>query len=79
MKWLSILLTFTFISGVMVSAAQDTLQIKKFEVRGYIKDIQTLTFNKDFSELITGNYIHNRINFKYKPNTHFTAALENAQ
>lgn len=57
-------------------AAQDSVGVKKFEFRGYIKDLQNLTFNKSFDETLTGNLIHNRLNFRYKPATGLTAALE---
>ncbi|MFN8690052.1 MAG: hypothetical protein ACK5XL_08630, partial [Cyclobacteriaceae bacterium] len=32
--------------------------------------------NNDFSQLITGNLIHNRLNFRFKPVKGFTAAME---
>jgi hypothetical protein len=56
--------------------AQDTVQTKKFTVNGYVKDLQVLTFDKNFSNLITNNLIHNRLNFKYKQVPSLTAALE---
>lgn len=65
-----LLLTITELLG------QDSLKNRKFEFRGYIKNLQTLTFDKDMSELSSGNLIHNRLNFKYKPLKWFTAAIE---
>jgi hypothetical protein len=56
--------------------AQDSVAIKPFQVTGYVKDMQTLTFNPDFDQLITGNLIHNRLNFRYKPVKGLTAAME---
>lgn len=56
--------------------AQDSLLVKKLEVRGYVKDLQSLTFFNDFNDLITGNLIHNRINLKWRPTGYFTGALE---
>ena len=56
--------------------AQDSVAVKPFQVTGYVKDMQSLTFNNDFSELITGNLIHNRLNFRFKPVKGFTAAME---
>lgn len=67
---------FVLVLKATLLIAQDSVRVKKFEIRGYAKDLQTLTFNKDLSELISGNFIHNRLNFKYKPVAGFTAALE---
>lgn len=49
---------------------------KKLEVRGYIKDLQSLTFDKNFDSLVTGNLIHNRINVRWNPNSKFTGSIE---
>jgi len=68
--------SIVFLLFVTILFAQDSIQHKKFEFRGYIKDLQTLTLNKDFSELVTGNLIHNRLNFNYKPVRGLTVALE---
>jgi hypothetical protein len=71
---------YVFIVGCVFSitflTAQDSVVVKKWEVRGYIKDLQILSFDKDFANLVTNNLIHNRINVKYKPTPKFTAALE---
>jgi hypothetical protein len=56
--------------------AQDSLPEKKFGIRGYLKDIHSFTFNRDFSELVSGNLLHNRLNAACKPFKGFTAALE---
>lgn len=57
--------------------AQDTItKEKKLLVNGYIKELQSLGFQKGFTDLVTGNLIHNRINFKWKPNASLTAAAE---
>jgi hypothetical protein len=48
--------------------AQDSSALpKKISLTGYINDLQSLSFNKDFSKMIAGNLIHNRINIKWKP------------
>ncbi|MGZ8557025.1 MAG: DUF1302 family protein [Chitinophagaceae bacterium] len=59
-----------------VSAQDSTALPKKLTINGYIKDLQTLTFDKQFKELITGNLIHNRLNIKWKPSERVTAAAE---
>ncbi|MDP4261296.1 MAG: hypothetical protein Q8941_02085 [Bacteroidota bacterium] len=45
-------------------------------LNGYIKNLQTFTFSKDFKDIITGNLLHNRINLKWKPRGAVTAAVE---
>lgn len=67
-----IVLCFFFLHGM----AQDSVVVKSFQVTGYVKDMQSLTFNSDFSQLVTGNLIHNRLNFRYKPSKKFTAGME---
>lgn len=57
--------------------AQDSTGLpKKITVNGYIKDLQTLSFNKNFSDLVSGNLIHNRVNIKWKPSGKITMAAE---
>jgi hypothetical protein len=57
--------------------AQDSATLpKKLTISGYIKDLQTLTFDKNFKELISGNLIHNRINMKWKPSDKVNAVAE---
>lgn len=64
-------------SLAMTANAQDsTATSKKLSVNGYIKDLQTLSFDKDFSDLVSGNVIHNRINVKWKPSARFTGDAE---
>lgn len=57
------------------ATAQDTIP-ERFQFNGYIKDLQSLTYQKDFTNLITGNLIHNRLNFKWIPSTKITASAE---
>lgn len=48
--------------------AQDTLKTKgKLEVNGYLKNLESLSFDKNFKNNISGNLLHNRINSKWKP------------
>ena len=57
--------------------AQDTTTLpKKLNISGYIKDLQTLSFDKNFKDLITGNLLHNRLNVKWKPSERITTAAE---
>ena len=68
---------FILLQVVGVMQAQDSTSLpKKFTVNGYIKDLQTLNFDKDFKELVTGNLVHNRINIKWKPSEKILFATE---
>ena len=73
-KLLSILLVL-FIA-FNTNAQDSTTLPKKLTINGYIKDLQTLTFDKNFKELISGNLIHNRINMKWKPSDKVNAVAE---
>lgn len=72
-----LLFIFLVFQIMLAAKAQDSSAVqKKITVQGYIKDLQTLIFDKNFKELITGNLIHNRINVKWKPSERITAAAE---
>ncbi|MFZ1677542.1 MAG: hypothetical protein WAT91_09725 [Saprospiraceae bacterium] len=70
----------SLIPVVMISFsgfAQDSTDVvAKISINGYIKNLETLSFDKDFRELITGNLIHNRINLKWKPAKGISAVVE---
>lgn len=73
---LLILLNFSY------SYAQDTLKssfIKRITIKGFIKDIQSASFTNNAKSLVTGNYIHNRINFRWNiaDNIHFRLESRN--
>lgn len=56
-------------------SAQDE-EPKKYEINGYVKYLQTTTF-ADFQGFpLTNNLIHNRFNFHYYPNEHWTFVAE---
>ena len=48
----------------------------KLTLQGYIKDLQTLNFNKDFSTLVSSNQIHNRLNLNWKSGENLKAVME---
>lgn len=65
------------IFSASVAQHSDTVRAsRKWEVHGYLKDLQTLTFNRDFSQLLTGNFIHNRLNVKWQPRPNWSAGAE---
>jgi hypothetical protein len=81
--WFIILKTILFISSLFInvtlhSQSNDSTNNKKspLQVRGYVKDLQTLTFDKNFNNLIAGNLIHNRLNLRYNPSSNFSMAME---
>ena len=61
-----LLLLFIVLLGSLQS--QDSLgpsKESKLHVKGFIKDMQGASFVDDAQSLVTSNYIHNRINFRY--------------
>jgi hypothetical protein len=74
-KWLFI------ISAIIASSfvfAQDSAENKtsKWEINGYIKNMESLFFDKNFNNSISGNLLHNRINFKWKASDKITTVAE---
>jgi hypothetical protein len=60
-----------FCSGL---SAQDTQQ--KFNISGYISDMQSVTFDSVNKQWGISNLVHNRVNVKYFPVVGISAALE---
>lgn len=75
MKMISFILAIC-LNCICVYAQDSTSRARTFTINGYIKDLQSLSFNKDFSQLISGNLIHNRLNFKWKPSATLAATAE---
>jgi hypothetical protein len=58
-------------------ADSDTLKhAAKFTVNGYVKYLEQLSFVSDITNLQTNDLIHNRLNFRYRPDDHFNFRLE---
>jgi len=58
-------------------AGGDTLKhVPKFTVGGYVKYLEQISFVKDITQLQTLDLLHNRLNFRYRPNDHFNFRLE---
>lgn len=69
--------TCFFFFAVPAAQAQDsTATAKKLTIAGYIKDLQSMSFEKNFHEMTSVNLVHNRINLKWKPTNHFYIAAE---
>lgn len=75
MKWLFIISAIVFSSS---ASAQDSAENKtsKWEITGYIKNLESLHFDKNFNNSISGNLLHNRLNFKWKPSEKITTVAE---
>ncbi len=79
---------FLFVLFVLISKAsdiygQDSLSVvdstedkKRFELQGYVKNMEYISFNDGFRNSLSNNLIHNRINIKWKPVRNFTGAIE---
>jgi hypothetical protein len=53
-----------------------TEKIKNYELKGYIKDLQSIFFVDNPDSIITSNLIHNRINFKWDISKSFYTRIE---
>lgn len=71
-----LLILFLFLSVSEANAQDSIVRSEKLRVSGYIKDLQTLSFDKDFRNLISGNLLHNRLNLKWNATSNFTAVAE---
>lgn len=74
--WINVFI-MGFASLSVSAQINDSLSVeKKWEVNGYLKDIQSLIFNRNYDSLVTGNLIHNRLNMRWKPTEKITAVAE---
>lgn len=53
-----------------------TKHAHKFTVKGYLKYLEEASFAGDATELQTVNLLHNRLNFRYQPDSNFVFRLE---
>lgn len=62
---------------VVAVTAQDSVSEKrKWELNGYIKEMESFNVDKNFRNLTSYNLLHNRLNVKWKPHKSFTGAIE---
>jgi len=71
----SIILIF-IVSVHIRLVAQDSIKQKTLTFNGYISEMSNLQFNSILNESEFSNQLHNRLNFKWQPNSGFTTALE---
>ena len=82
MQWRNSIVPLIFIGLILFSVQtsaqeRDSSEARKaWEVRGYVKDLQSLTLNNSFDSLVTGNLIHNRVNVRWFPSPTITAGVE---
>lgn len=67
-----------FLFPALAYCQSDTTQVEpsKWELSGYIKDLQIATFGKALDELQSDNFIHNRLNLRYFHNDKVTAGID---
>jgi Protein of unknown function (DUF1302) len=76
------LLYFSSFLFIHIAAAQDSLQMEtalpKWQVSGYVTDMQVVSFQK-VDSMIATNLIHNRVDIQYAPNSNlsFHAGIRN--
>lgn len=74
MKWVLIIISLV---NIYFCNAQDTTVVtRNWSLNGYVKNLESLTFDKSFKNNISGSLLHNRLNFKWKPSTNITATVE---
>lgn len=74
MKWLYFILCAAWVN---ICPAQDTTATKKqWRISGYIKNLESISFDGNFSNNISGNLLHQRLNIKWDPSEKITATAE---
>jgi hypothetical protein len=78
MRNFGILILLIFLITIHQASAQydTTKHADKFTIKGYIKYLEQASFADNASELLTSELIHNRLNFRYRPDEHFNFRLE---
>ncbi|MDX2135709.1 MAG: hypothetical protein SFV52_13025 [Saprospiraceae bacterium] len=73
-----LLIAFSLLALYPLSAQNDSLpeEPRRFFFKGYLKDLQTATFTPEEGSLLTGNFLHNRLNFRGQPTSALTFRLE---
>ena len=70
-----LLATCFFISKILHAQDQDA-KIPWLECKGYLKDLESLSFSNGLSNVYSSNLIHNRLNFKFNFSEKFIAKFE---
>lgn len=80
-RWGAIVLLVLFLPIVAwgqdsISSTPAPFKLKKWDLHGYIKDLQTISFPDKANNILTDNLVHNRLNFKGYPLPWLTFDLE---
>lgn len=76
-RGLVFILLVSLISLHSAYGQNDTLShIHKLTLKGYIKYLEQVSFTGNATKLQTNELLHNRLNFRYQPDEHFTFRLE---
>lgn len=77
MNWsLAVGLCFLFPAFLADAQEADTVKAPVWSLRGYLKDMQTVTYGDNPDSMVTGNLLHNRLNLRFTPSSRFSAAAE---
>lgn len=60
----------------LFAQSDTTKQNPKFTLKGYIKYLDEVSFAGNATQLLTNELIHNRLNFRYQPDSNFNFRLE---
>ncbi len=75
MKWVKFIL-FSCLLFFHAAGQDSSAEKKKLQLQGYLKNLQSFIFDKNFSTLNYTQLIHNRINLKWKASPKVTGAAE---
>lgn len=69
-------ISFVLLLANLCRAQDSIVPIKKWKLAGYIKNLESISFDKNFNNAVSDNTIHNRLNCKWKPSEKITIAAE---
>jgi len=77
LQWIKPIWPFIFLLPVIHSFGQDEeIKQPKIEMRGYLKDLQGISFKNRIDSLNSVNLLHNRLNFKFNFSSKVSARME---
>ena len=72
-----LIISACLISFHVVRGQNDTTKHDhKFTMKGYVKYLEQVSFSNDATKLMTNELIHNRLNFRYRPEDNFDFRLD---
>jgi len=64
------------LTSFLSTSAQEEDEPPKWALNGYVKDLQSVFILQDFDQTLIDNFFHNRLNFRYFPDDHWTLYAE---